>query len=95
VAHVSRYPISSGATLLAAAKRGIKPTKLAHLTVAATVRDGLWDAVIDAPPPRKPILKAAPSKVSRRSLPPSLSQLLAPALDGSVTGGELAGVLDS
>jgi hypothetical protein len=39
---------------VAAAARGIKPTKLAHLALAAVARDKLWDAVIDAPPPCKP-----------------------------------------
>lgn len=66
---------------VAAAKRGVKPTKLAHLALAAVARDGLWDAVIDAPSPRKPL---APPPKRRRTLPPSLSQLLAPQLHGAV-----------
>jgi hypothetical protein len=44
-------------------------------------RDGLRDAVIDAPPPRKP--KPAP----KCRMPPSISLLLAPLLEGSFDGG--------
>jgi hypothetical protein len=76
---------------MAAAKRGVKPTKLAHLALAAVARDGLWDAVIDAPPSRKP---APPPPKRRRALPPSLMQLLAPQLTGAVaTDPLLVGVI--
>jgi hypothetical protein len=75
---------------VAAAKRGVKPTKLAHLALEAVARDGLWDAVIDAP--RKS--PTAPPPKRRRALPLSLSQLLAPTLEGRVAGGELEAVLD-
>jgi hypothetical protein len=77
---------------LAAAKRGVKPTKLAHLVLAAVARDGLWDAVIDAPPARKSL--ATPPPKRRRALRPLFSQL-APVLEGSITGGELGAALDT
>jgi hypothetical protein len=76
---------------VAAAKRGVKPTKLAHLALAAVARDKLWDAVIDAP--RKPPA-APPPKRRRRTLPASISQLLAPRLGSSVMSGELEALLD-
>jgi hypothetical protein len=41
---------------VAAAKRNVKPTKLCHLALEAIARDKMWDAVIDAPlPKRKPV----------------------------------------
>jgi len=73
----------------AALARGMKPTKLAHQTLANVARDRLWDAVNDAPrkPPTSPLKR-------RRVLPPPISSLLAPRLEGYVAGGELGGVLD-
>jgi hypothetical protein len=74
------------AVAVAAAKRGVKPTKLAHLGLEAMARDDLWDAVIDRPMP-----KSSASSKRRRDLPPSLAQLLAPMLDAHVGGREIGG----